>query len=65
MLEGKLEQRPQGGEHTLLVPRRRPDAALVLRRGERVGEDERALLRQPQRCLVATAAVVEGDEPAG
>ena len=48
----------------LLVPRRRPDAQLALRRGERVGEDERPLLGEPDRRLVAAAAVVEREEPA-
>ena len=59
-LEGKLEQLPQRRERPLLVPRRRPDAQLAVRRGERVREDERALLGEPERGLVPAAPVVEG-----
>ena len=42
---------------------RRPDAQLAPRCRQRVGENERALLGQPQRRLVAAASVVEGDDP--
>ena len=41
----------------------RPHAELALR-GERVREHDRPLLGQPHRSLVATASVVERDEPA-
>jgi len=44
------------------VPGRRPDAQLARRCGRRIGEDEGALLGQPERRLGATAAVVQGDE---
>ena len=64
VLERELEQRAQRRKRPLLVPRRRPDAQLAAGRGQRVGEDERALLRQPERRLVAAAAVVERDEAA-
>src|SRR5205823_13434981 len=51
-----LSQRLQ---RALLVAGRRPDAELTLGRGQRGREDERALLRQPERRLVPTAPVVE------
>ena len=44
---------------------RRPDAELATGCGQRVREDERSLLGQPHRGLVAAAAVVESDEAAG
>ena len=64
VLEGQVEQRPQCGEHSLFVPGGRPDEELALGGGQRVGEDEGALLRQPERRLVAATYVVEGDEAA-
>src|SRR5262249_57887341 len=65
--EGEVEEGAQRGQRTLLVPWCRPDAQLMLRTGcgERVGEDDGALLRQPQRRLAAAASVVEGDESTG
>jgi hypothetical protein len=63
-LERELEQLPQPRKRPLLVPRRRPDAQLSSGRGQRVREDQRALLGEPERRLVAAAAVVEGDESA-
>ena len=65
VLERELEQRPQRRKHSLLVPRRSPNAKLAAPFGQCVGEDEGALLRQPERRLVAATAVVQGDEPAG
>ena len=44
------------------MPWRRPDAQLAFRRRQRVGENEGALLGQPERRLVAAPSVVEGDE---
>jgi len=38
-------------------------AQLTAGRGQRVGENDGALLGEPQRRLVAAASVVEGDEP--
>ena len=65
MLERELEQRAKRGEGPLLVPGRRPDPELALGRRQPVREDERALLRQPQRRLVAAPPVVERDQAAG
>src|SRR6267143_3730031 len=42
---------------------RGPDTQLASLRGQRVGENESALLGQPQRRLVAAASVVESNEP--
>jgi hypothetical protein len=64
VLERKLEQRPQGGERPFLVPGCRPDPELAARCGQPVGEDEGALLRQPQRRLVPATPVIKGDEAA-
>src|SRR4051794_35031769 len=64
-LERQLEQRSQRRQDTLLVPGRAPDEQLAAAFRQRVGEDERPLLRQPERGLVAAAAVVERLEPAG
>ncbi|MEJ7568110.1 MAG: hypothetical protein WKF41_07580 [Gaiellaceae bacterium] len=61
MLERKLEQLAQCRQRPFLVPRGRPDPELAVLCGQRVGEDKGALLGQPDRRLVATAAVVEGD----
>ena len=57
-LERKLEQRSQRGEDQLIVPRRRPHPKLAFWRGERVSENERALLRQPERRLIAPSPVI-------
>src|SRR6266550_516544 len=65
MLERELEQRTQRREDTFLVPRSRPDAQLAVPLGEGVGEDQRSLLRQPERRLAAAAPLVEGDKPSG
>ena len=65
VLEGELEQLAERGQDALFVPRRPPHAELAAGCGQRVGEDERPLLRKPEGRLVATAAVVERDEPAG
>ena len=65
MLERKLEEVAERGQSALLVPGRVPDAELSSRGGQRVREDERALLWEPERRLVAAAAVVERDEPTG
>ena len=64
-LERELEQLTQRWQRSFLVRRARPDAKLALRRRQRISEDEGALLRQPERRLVAAPAVVEGDESAG
>src|SRR3954454_22622407 len=61
-LERELEQLPERGQRARLVPRRRPHTQLAVRRGQRVREHERALLREPKGRLVAAAAVVERDE---
>jgi hypothetical protein len=42
---------------------RRPDSQFAPRRGQRVGENEGALLGQPKRRLVAAPSVVECDDP--
>ena len=47
------------------MPGRPPDAELARPLGQRIGEHDRALLRQPDRRLVPAPAVVQGDEPAG
>ena len=57
-LERKLEQRSQRGEDQLIVPGRRPHPKLAFWRGERVSENERALLRQPERRLIAPSPVI-------
>jgi gamma-glutamyltranspeptidase / glutathione hydrolase len=46
------------------MPGRRPDTQLARRCGQRVGEDQGALLGQPERRLVAAAAVVKREEAA-
>src|SRR5690242_15861198 len=46
------------------MPRRSPDEQPAVALRQRVGEDERALLRKPQRRLTAPTALVERDEPA-
>src|SRR5947209_18031239 len=58
VLERQVEQRAEGLQRTLLV-RRRPDAEPAVGRGERVGEDGRALLGEPGAGLLAAAAVVQ------
>ncbi len=63
-LEREDEERTQSRERALLVPRGRPHAKLAVGCGESVREDERTLLREPQRRLVASPPVVEGDEAA-
>src|SRR4249920_1242551 len=65
VLERQVEHGAQRRKHALLVPRRGPYTkhALALREG--IGEDERPLLRQPERRFVSAAAVVERDEAAG
>ena len=65
--EGKVEQGAQRGQCPLPVPWRGPDPQLMLRTrcGERVREDDGAMVRQPQRRFIATASVVKGDEPSG
>src|SRR5438067_6775819 len=65
VLERKAEQLAKRRQSSLLMPGRRPDAQLTVRRRQRVGENEGALLGNPERRLVATASVVEGDEAAG
>jgi len=42
--------------------RRCPNAQLASLRGQRVGENEGALLGEPQRRLVAATSIVEGEE---
>lgn len=64
VLERQLQQRSEVGERPLLVPGRRPDPQLTPRGGERIGEDEGALRRQPERRLVAAPAVVPRQEAA-
>jgi hypothetical protein len=51
VLEGELEQRTEGRQCPLFVPRRRPDAQFAAGRGERIREHERLLLGKPQRGL--------------
>src|SRR6266545_2972886 len=51
---------PRGRHLFLALPGRELD----LGGSQRVGEDERTLLRQPERRLVAAPSVVEGDEAA-
>ena len=48
-LEGQVEQGTQGREDSFLVPGRPSDEQVALRRREGVGEDDRALFREPQR----------------
>ena len=64
-LERKLQQRAQGWQRALLMSWRCPDTQFTPRRGQRVGEDEGALLGEPQRRLIAAPSVVESEEPAG
>ncbi|WP_157592669.1 hypothetical protein [Solirubrobacter soli] len=59
VLERQREQLPQRGEDASLVQRRVPHAQLAVRRGQRIGEHERALLGQVDRRLHHPAAVVE------
>lgn len=54
MLEGKLQQSAQRRQCAFLVGRRLPDAQLAAWRGQGVGEDDSALLGEPQRRLVAS-----------
>jgi hypothetical protein len=65
VLERQVEHRPERGHDSFLVPGRRPDAKLAPALGQGVGEDERALLGEPERRLVPAAAVVERDQAAG
>jgi hypothetical protein len=51
VLERKLEQVAERRQGSLLMPGRRPDTQLAVRRGQRVGEDERALLGQPEAVV--------------
>jgi hypothetical protein len=64
VLERKLEELPQGGEGPHLVSWRPPDEEHALRRRERVGEHEDALLGSSDRRLVPAAAVIDRREPA-
>ena len=45
--------------------RRCPNAQFASRRGQSVGEDDGALLGQPQRRLVAAASVIKREESSG
>ena len=65
VLERQIEHGAERREHALLVPGGAPNAqrSPTLRHG--VGEDERALLGEPQRRFVPAAPVVERDEAAG
>jgi hypothetical protein len=62
VVEGELQQGAERGESTRVVRRRGPDTKVAFRCGQCVGEDEGALLREPQRRLVAAAAVIQGHE---
>src|SRR6266481_4422390 len=62
-LERKLQQGAQGGQGSLLMCRRCPNAELAAGRRQGVRENKGALLRQPHRSFVAAAPIVEGDEP--
>jgi hypothetical protein len=62
-LEREVQQGAQGGQRPLLMRGRRPDTQFAPRRGQRVGENECALLGQPKRRLVAAPSVVECDDP--
>ena len=62
VLERQVEHGAQGREHALLVPRRAPDAEHSPALSERVGEDKRALLGEPERRFVPAAPVVERDQ---
>jgi hypothetical protein len=64
VLERKLEQCAQRRQRSLLMPRGCPDEQLAVRRSQRVGENEGALLGKPEGSLVAPPSVVQGDEPA-
>ena len=61
---GSSSSSRSAGSVALLVPRRRPDAQLAVRRVSASANTSAALLREPQRRLVAAAAVVERDEAA-
>ncbi len=63
--ERQFEQVAQRRQRALLVPRRRPHPEFTVRRRQRVGEHQRALLGQPEWRLVAVAAVVERLQPPG
>src|SRR5205807_1727028 len=65
VLERQVEQRAERREHARLVPRRPPDEELAGTLRQRVGEDERPLLGEPERRLVAPASVIERLETAG
>src|ERR1700737_2335242 len=45
------------------MPTGRPDSQFASRRRQRVGENERTLLGQPQRRLVAAPSVVQRNDP--
>jgi hypothetical protein len=62
-LERKVEQRSQGRQRSLVMPRCGPHTELASRGRKLIGEHESALLGQPQRCLVATSTVVERNDP--
>ena len=64
-LEGKIEQRTKRGQGSLTMPRRGPNAQFASRGRQGVGENEGALLGQPERCLITAASVVEGNDASG
>src|SRR5262249_29800225 len=62
VLERKLEQLAKRRQRALLVPWRGPDAQPALALGQRIGEHQGALLRQPQRGLVTAPSIMKSDQ---
>jgi hypothetical protein len=63
VVERELQQGAERRESARLMRRRGPDTKVAaFRCGQCVGEDQSALLREPQRRLVTAAAVVHGHE---
>src|ERR1017187_5110950 len=62
MLERKLQQAMKRGKRSLLQRRAVPDKQLTVRRGQRIGENQRSTLSNPQRRLGTPTTVVQREQ---